>query len=169
MKKSISVVMAVIMLFAMATTAFAAGSPSPIPNVPPQLENKVTGAGVTQYGEIVTVKEWKAEGTGFVDAKAAVEAALASEAFKALGLEPADFSGYSVASVALDGSDTSGTVVILYKGDKPDTVLYFYNEEWINAEVEPVEGEPNVFTLIFEATADGKGFTGEVAINIAKE
>lgn len=171
MKKILSLAMAVIMLIALSTTALAAGqgSPSPVPEVPPQLENKVTGAGVTEHGEIVTVKEWKAEDTDFADANAAVEAALESKAFKDLELDPADFSGYLVASVALDGSDTSGTVVILYKDEKPDTVLYFYNEEWINAGIEPVEDEPDVFTLIFEATEDGKGFTGEVAINIAEK
>lgn len=169
MKKILSVVMVVVMLLALSTTAFANEGPSHdnVPEPPVLKDKEVSGTGKTADGKAITVGEWKPEDTGFEDAEQAVEDALASEAFKKLGLDPADFTGASLSSVSIGGTDKPVTLVILYDKDgKPDTAVYFCEADWAVATIKPVDGQDGVFTVIFEKTENGKGIDGEVDLEI---
>lgn len=169
MKKILSVVMVIAMVLALSTTAFASAgkSPSPTPQ-PPVLDNKeVKGEGTTKDGKTITVGEWEPKDSGFKDAAEAVEDALSSDAFKKLGLDPADFAGALLSSVSIGGTGKPVTLVIFYDKDgEPDTAVYFCEADWAVATIKPVDGQDGVFTVIFEKTENGKGIDGEVDLEI---
>lgn len=185
MKKSISILLVVVMVLALSTTAFAAGQKSPgqVPE-PPVLENKeIAGTGTTADGETLTVVAWDAsiipEDAPFTDEKSAIQNALESEAFKdiqeKLGIDPEKFSGSSMLGISFgDGSDETAPVpvALFYDGDgKPATGLYYYNSEWDGLEVKEAEdGEEGEYTLVFGNDEDGNedetGLVAEVTVTI---
>lgn len=181
MKKSISILLAVVMLMALSTTAFASGQESPykLPE-PPVLETKeVEGTGTTANGDTFTIVSWDAndipDDAPFTDEKSAIQDALQSDAFEdikeKLGIDPEDFSGSSLLGISFgDGSDEKApvTVALFYDGNgEPATGLYYYNSEWNGLEVKvPENGEKGEYILVLGNGEDEDGLNAEVTVTI---
>lgn len=100
------------------------GSPTQ-KTMPPVLNTTVSGKGETQDGRNLTAGPWDANNSSFASGQAAVEDALNSAAGQKL--DPQNFSGAALASVAVDPV----TMIVLHDwSGKPTCALYFYNEEW---------------------------------------
>ena len=185
MKKSISVLLVVVMVLALSATAFAAGegpSYGKLPE-PPLLENKeISGTGKTANGEALTIAAWNADDVpalaDFNDEKSAVESALKSDAFDAikekLGIDPETFSGSSLISIKFeDGSNEKDpvTVVLFYDGDgNPITGLYFFDGGWHGLEVKvPDNGADGEYTLVLGGDGDENGLDAEIPVTITEK
>ena len=188
MKKLLSVLLVVTLLFALSATAFAAGSP-PKKETPPVVENiEVKGEGETADGKAVTVAAWdpKAipEGIPFKDEEDVVEKALDSEAYedlvkelkKELKLDEKDLVGSSVLALSIEGEDDEAVpavVVIFYDGDgKPVAGMYFYEDEWypLAVEVDEEADEDDAYVLVFGDEDDEDAvLQAEVKVTIAEK
>ncbi len=183
MKKSISVLLVVVMVLALSATAFAAGQVSPVqqPEQPPVLQDKeVSGTGTTESGDTFTVVSWDANdvpaGAPFNDEESAVKNALESDAFnklkEKLGIDPEDFTGSALSIIKFaDGSNEKDSVpVVLFYGEdnKPTTGLYFYDGDWYGLEVKvPEGGAEGEYTLVFGGDEDEEGgLKAEVKVTI---
>lgn len=183
MKKSISVLLVVVMVLALSATAFAneGGSPGPKPEQPPVLQSKeVSGTGTTANGDALTIAAWNADDVpalpDFKDEDSAVESALKSGAFdelkEKLGIDPEDLTGSSVVILKFaDGSNEKAPVpVVLFYGDggKPLTGLYFYDGDWYGLEVKvPENGAEGEYTLVFGDDGDEEGgLDAEITVTI---
>ena len=176
MKKLLSVLMVVTMLFALSATAFAAGG-SPTPK-PPVIDKDVTGDGTTADGtkvEVETLDPKKLPETfPFKDADKAVEAAMDSDAvvtlLEELDVKPENIVGTSLLSMTLDGAeeDEDPVVVVVFydKDGKPIAGAYFYDKDWYPITVEDGE-EKDEYVLTFEPGETEKGLEAEVTVTIA--
>lgn len=186
MKKLLSVLLVVTMLFALSATAFAAQT-SP-DNAPPVMDKAVEGEGTTADGAAVKVAAWdpKAipEGISFKDEKAVVEDAVKSEAYKdlvkeltkELKLDEKDLAGSSVLTLSIEAEDEDAVpavVVIFYDGDgKPVAGMYFYEDEWypLAVEVDEEADEDDAYVLVFGDEDDEDAvLKAELKVTIADE
>lgn len=169
MKKFVAILMATVMLFALSAPVLAAGQGSPDnQEVPPKLEKVTEGEGKTKNGKVIKVEEWDPKDSGFEDEDDALEKAMESkaltDALKDLKVTLEDFTGSSLASFSIEDIEDPVTVVFLYGDDgSPEVALYYYDEEWYEAEIEETD-EESVYTLTFE-----DGFEGEVSVTLTDE
>lgn len=188
MKKLLSVLLVVVLLFALSATAFAQASPAK-QVAPPVVDTKeVTGEGKTADGAAVKVAAWdpKAipEDIPFKDEEDVVAKAVDSEAFedlveeltKELKLEAKDLVGTSVLTLSIEAEDKDAVpavVVIFYDANgKPVAGMYFYEDEWypLAVEVDEEADKDDAYVLVFGDEDDkDAALQAEVKVTIADE